>query len=203
MHPFTDTLEQNQLPSEERIHYAKKVFFEEQTVLYALLLVGLIALLVWHTLNPQLTFVNSLLLHLLPSMVSDMLRQHLSGPLQLNNLGLWRIIDYLVAAVLGVLFLLACLESIHNSLNPHAQFLILRPDGFTLKTDEKKPKVIEYQALSDLFVDTSKKDELKVVVVHKKTNEEQEITLDGRFGKPQRLSRAILNDFQVYQQTQK
>ncbi|QBD75618.1 hypothetical protein EPA93_06200 [Ktedonosporobacter rubrisoli] len=186
-------------PEDWHVHYAKKDFFVEQAFICFLLLFVLIAFLVWYILNPHMIVMRGFLLDWLPGPLRTFIIANFSGFLHFSNTQLWRILDYLSAAIVGGFLLLVGLDGIENAKKPHAQLLLIRPDGLILKQEENKTTVIDYKALSDLIISEYKDDKVKLALINKEDGEEKTLALDKRFGDPRKLARDILKAYQDQQ----
>jgi hypothetical protein len=185
------------IPSNWRVFFARKDFFVEQACYCFFLVIALIAFLIWYTFNTHLIITSSLLLNVLPGPLSAFIAEHLSTIL--HNQELWRLIDYIAGTILGGFLLLGGIDGLINARNPHAQFVLLLPDGVVLRSEDKKTSIIDYQALSDLFISEYKKDKVKLTLISKEDGNEKRVELDHRFGNPQKLARDITRSYEAQQ----
>jgi hypothetical protein len=117
----------------------------------------------------------------------------------LHNQDLWRLIDYIASFILSGFLLLGGIDGLINAKNPHVQFLLMLPDGVVLRGEDKKTSIIDYQALSDLFISEYKKDKVKLTLINKEDGNERKVELDHRFGNPQKLARDITRSYEALQ----
>ncbi|HLG76301.1 MAG TPA: hypothetical protein VKX46_07795 [Ktedonobacteraceae bacterium] len=176
-------VQSGQIPQTWRILYPKSSHYITLIVTYLILVLILIF---------GIVYMNATNTVFVPGYSSDPITSE-------SVFSTWRIIDYIVIAILGVAFLVAIVQSILDLSTIHNQALILTPEGFVLQ----KRRSVAAVAFADVASMSARKyrGTVNMYIKPRQGGKTIQMKFDGRFGNVQNVVNGILSAQHSYAQS--
>lgn len=171
------------VPENWRVVRTNKTIFLASSIGYAAVLALLLVFVVWFSLQSNFVIVP----RFSPSTLDD------------KAYTTWRIIDYVVAGLLGAFLVWQIVRSLSNMNAAGSQVLVLLPEGVVMHKG-KVPVAIDYATTRDLQISKRKNSDNAVLIVSDAQWEQKQVLVDSRFGNSQELASQVVQNFKNFQE---